>query len=97
MTIKVCFLHSFRALYENKLKSWTSAKDCAKSPGLTTSQEKLCKDHLDLMSTVTMATFNGIDACQKTFFDRRWNCSSLTKVPKLTKDLKRGRDFIVRV
>ena len=42
------------------------------------------------MGTVTMSTYNGIDMCQKQFFDRRWNCSSLTKVPKLTKDLKRG-------
>lgn len=57
---------------------------------MTSDQLRLCKDHLDLMSTVSTATFNGIDMCQKQFFDRRWNCSSLAKVPKLTKDLKRG-------
>lgn len=80
----------FRALYRNRQKSWTNSKDCKKSYGLSSEQLKICQQHLDLMSTVSLASYQGIDACQKQFIDRRWNCSSITSTPKLTKDLKRG-------
>lgn len=78
------------ALYKNRQKNWTNSKDCRKSYGLSSAQQKMCQQHLDLMSTVSLASYKGIDACQKQFYDRRWNCSSITEAPKLTKDLKRG-------
>lgn len=78
------------ALYKNRQKSWTNSKDCKRSYGLSSEQLKICQQHLDLMSTVSLASYQGIDACQKQFNDRRWNCSTITSAPKLTKDLKRG-------
>ncbi|WAR28662.1 W11B2-like protein [Mya arenaria] len=79
-----------RALYRNRQKTWTNGKECRKSYGLSSQQIKLCQGHLDLMGTVAIASGKGIDACTRQFYDRRWNCSSLSQAPKLTKDLKRG-------
>ncbi|KAH3812477.1 hypothetical protein DPMN_140911, partial [Dreissena polymorpha] len=78
------------ALFRNTEKVWPSAKECRKANGLTADQIKLCQQNVDLMGTVSIASAQGVDACQKQFFDRRWNCSTIAQVPTLTKELKRG-------
>ncbi|KAH9508761.1 hypothetical protein Btru_049837 [Bulinus truncatus] len=80
-----------RALFRIKQRPWDTSKNCSKSAGLTPRQMKLCKDNLDLMPTVVHSALLSVETCQKQFSDRRWNCSSVLKVPTLTKDLVRGK------
>ncbi|KAL3848192.1 hypothetical protein ACJMK2_019066 [Sinanodonta woodiana] len=42
------------------------------------------------MGTISLASLKSVDTCQQQFLDRRWNCSSIVRVPKLSRDLKRG-------
>lgn len=53
-------------------------------------QSKQCKQNLDLMGTVSHAAYVAMDTCQGQFADRRWNCSSIRRTPKLSRDLTRG-------
>ncbi|XP_062574103.1 protein Wnt-11b-2-like [Saccostrea cucullata] len=77
-------------LYQSKQKSWTDDKNCSKSLGLIGKQSKQCKQNLDLMGTVAHAAYVAMDTCQGQFADRRWNCSSVRRAPKLSRDLTRG-------
>lgn len=44
----------------------------------------------ELMPTILLAAAYTVDICQKTFADRRWNCSSILTAPNLQPDLTRG-------
>ncbi|XP_067668624.1 protein Wnt-11b-2-like [Haliotis asinina] len=78
------------ALYKIKHKSWDNSKNCSKSIGLVPRQVKMCKENLDLMETVALATSVSVETCQSQFADRRWNCSSIQNVPSMSRDLVRG-------
>lgn len=79
-----------RSLYQSKQKAWTDDKNCSKSLGMVGKQSKQCKQNLDLMGTVSHAAYVAMDTCQGQFADRRWNCSSIRRTPKLSRDLTRG-------
>nr|QVQ68765.1 wnt 11 [Doryteuthis pealeii] len=85
-----CSAVKWLALYRLKQKPWTQAQNCSKGYGLVPKQIKLCKQHLDIMSTVVHASLLAFETCQEQFANRRWNCSSINHVPQLTKDLVRG-------
>lgn len=78
------------AMHEKRYSEWNTYQNCSKSLGLVKKQVKLCRANLDLMRTVAHAAHLAITTCQEQFGDRRWNCSSLLKVPKLSRDLSRG-------
>ena len=84
------FFFFFRAMGEKRYSEWNTYQNCTKSLGLVKKQVKLCRMNLDLMRTVAHAAHIAITTCQEQFSDRRWNCSSLLKVPKLSRDLSRG-------
>jgi hypothetical protein len=86
----ICALCRFRAMHEKRYSEWNTYQNCSKSIGLVKKQVKLCRANLDLMRTVAHAAHLAITTCQEQFGDRRWNCSSLLKVPKLSRDLSRG-------
>jgi len=85
----------YRALYKSKQKPWQVNQNCTKSAGLVKRQIKICRQNLDLMGTVTHAAYLTADTCQKQFSERRWNCSSIKKAPRLSRDLVRGKFYIV--
>ena len=87
--ILLSFFH-YRALHRIRQKTWESARNCSKMYGLIPRQVKICKQNLDLMATVARASHVSVETCQNQFSDRRWNCSSITNVPNLPKDLVRG-------
>lgn len=90
IVMEFCSGIQWLTLHKIKQNTWADPNDCKKTPGLSAGQVKTCQQHLDLMSTVSLAAFRGIDACLKQFHDRRWNCSSIKTTPNLSKDLKRG-------
>ena len=84
-----------RALYQNKQKPWNSNQNCTKGTGLIKRQKKMCRQNLDLMETMVDAAYVSVDNCQNQFADRRWNCSSVRKTPKLSKELVRGKSNFI--
>ncbi|KAL4220372.1 Protein Wnt-11 [Mactra antiquata] len=90
LCMDLCMAVKWLALFKSRTKKWNFPDDCKKSSGLTSEQVRICEQHVSLMETVAQASLKGVDACQKQFSDRRWNCSTITSVPKMTKDLKRG-------
>lgn len=90
-------LFCFRALYKIKHKTWDNSKNCSKSIGLVPRQVKMCKENLDLMETVALATSVSVETCQSQFADRRWNCSSIQNVPSMSRDLVRGKLDLMRI
>lgn len=73
-----------------KQRPWDTIKNCTGNTGLVPRQMKLCRDNLDLMPTVVVSALLSVETCQKQFADRRWNCSSILRVPSLSVDLIRG-------
>jgi hypothetical protein len=43
------------------------------------------------MHVITKAAKQAVDVCQKTFVDRRWNCSTILFAPNLKSDLVKGK------
>jgi len=64
---------------------------------LTSSQRKICRDNLALMTAVAMAAQHTADICQQEFADRRWNCSSVGLAPFFTSDLTGGISYHIFV
>ncbi|CAH1781757.1 unnamed protein product [Owenia fusiformis] len=80
-----------RALASSK-KHWNITVHCTKGrrDGLHSSQVDVCKEHIDVMPIVKTAAYVAKQTCQYMFQDRRWNCSSIESVPKMTRDLSLG-------
>ncbi|KAK7482701.1 hypothetical protein BaRGS_00025999, partial [Batillaria attramentaria] len=78
------------ALHRVKHKPWAHGKNCSKRLGLVKQQIKLCRDNLDLMPSIARASSLSVETCQSQFSDRRWNCSSIGRLPARSKDLVRG-------
>ncbi|CAG5127443.1 unnamed protein product, partial [Candidula unifasciata] len=85
-----CVAVKWLALYRMKQRPWDTIKNCTGNTGLVARQLKLCRDNLDLMPTVVVSASVAVETCQKQFADRRWNCSSILRVPGLSVDLIRG-------
>ena len=82
-----------RALGKGMPNYWNQTVHClrAKEAGLSQAQVQMCRQNLDLMRVVSHAALLANSTCQRIFADRRWNCSSVTRVPHLTPDLTSGR------
>ncbi|CAN7996704.1 unnamed protein product, partial [Ixodes hexagonus] len=73
--------------------SWNASLDCQHARqlhGLHARQVRLCRARLGAMPHVVEASQQAVDACQDTFRDRRWNCSSVLRAPDLMADLTAG-------
>ncbi|EEC05588.1 putative AmphiWnt4 [Ixodes scapularis] len=73
--------------------SWNVSLDCQHARqlhGLHARQVRLCRARLGAMPHVVEASQLAVDACQETFRDRRWNCSSVLRAPDLMADLTAG-------
>jgi len=72
--------------------SWNRTSECrpATSEGLARQQRRLCARHLDLMPAVVHAARQMAQVCQETFYESRWNCSSVLLAPNFMNDLTAG-------
>ncbi|KAI6191992.1 Protein Wnt [Aphelenchoides bicaudatus] len=76
--------------------AWTEASDCPvnrterKAFGLVTYQTRLCRRIPKIMPIMVKAAQQTIEACQKTFGDHRWNCSTIMFAPEFKADLSKG-------
>ncbi|XP_022250690.1 protein Wnt-11b-2-like [Limulus polyphemus] len=74
-------------------KIWDKKFHCVRARRqkiLQGNQGRLCKRNMELMPLVVNAAQVTMKTCQKTFEDRRWNCSSISVIPNLTHDLTAG-------
>ncbi|XP_051965372.1 protein Wnt-11 [Xyrauchen texanus] len=69
---------------------WNQTLHCKLLDGLVPDQQQLCKRNLELMHSIVHAAKLTKSACQGTFSDMRWNCSSIESAPHFTPDLARG-------
>ncbi|KAJ8960826.1 hypothetical protein NQ318_020122 [Aromia moschata] len=58
--------------------------------GLAKVQAKLCRNTMEAMPHVQNAAALAVETCKAVFKHRRWNCSSIARVPHLTPDLTRA-------
>ncbi|XP_065214225.1 protein Wnt-11-like [Planococcus citri] len=65
-------------------------KDARKQYGLTKQQTSFCKKSADVMPHVQEAAKLVVSTCEMLFRSRRWNCSSLRKLPLIKADLNTG-------
>ncbi|XP_073412215.1 protein Wnt-11b-2 isoform X2 [Dendrobates tinctorius] len=70
--------------------AWNESEHCKLLEGLVPDQTQLCKRNLELMQSVVNAAKQTKLACQLTFSDMRWNCSSIELSPNFTPDLLKG-------
>lgn len=69
---------------------WNQTHHCKLLDGLVPDQLQLCRRNLELMQSIVHAAKQTKLACQKTFSDMRWNCSSIVHAPHFTPDLEKG-------
>ncbi|TRZ01475.1 hypothetical protein DNTS_031889 [Danionella cerebrum] len=69
---------------------WNQTHHCRLLDGLVPDQLQLCKRNLELMHSIVHAAKLTKSACQGTFSDMRWNCSSIESAPHFTPDLAKG-------
>ena len=62
---------------------------------LSREQVRMCIKHPQLMSTVWEAAVTATVSCRDAFADRRWNCSSIDTIPRLTPDLTQGGSLLL--
>ncbi|XP_064422758.1 protein Wnt-11 [Latimeria chalumnae] len=72
------------------LVGWNQTQHCRLLDGMVPDQLHLCKRNLELMQSIVQAAKLTKVACQKTFSDMRWNCSSVEHAPYFTPDLEKG-------
>ncbi|XP_034239024.1 protein Wnt-11b-2-like [Thrips palmi] len=58
--------------------------------GMTPRQVSLCRSTLEAMPHLAKAAQLAVTTCRQVFADRRWNCSSLEALPRLSPDLYAG-------
>ncbi|XP_043094611.1 protein Wnt-11 [Puntigrus tetrazona] len=69
---------------------WNQTHHCKLLDGLVPDQLQLCKRNLELMHSIVHAARLTKSACQSSFSDMRWNCSSIESAPHFTPDLAKG-------
>lgn len=81
-----------RAVAKRRNASWNRTSECRPptSEGLARQQRRLCARHLDLMPAVVHAARQMAQVCQETFYESRWNCSSVLLAPNFMNDLTAG-------
>lgn len=52
---------------------------------------QLCRRHLEALPSVVQAAEQTKRACQQTFADTRWNCSSVEAAPNFTPELQKSK------
>nr|XP_014344527.1 PREDICTED: protein Wnt-11b-like [Latimeria chalumnae] len=72
------------------LVGWNQTQHCRLLDGMVPDQLHLCKRNLELMQSIVQAAKLTKVACQKTFSDMRWNCSSVEHAPYFTPDLEKA-------
>jgi len=60
-------------------------------------QRRLCARYLDLMPAVAHSARQMAQVCQETFYESRWNCSSVLLAPNFMPDLTAGRRSLLAV
>jgi len=71
---------------------WNRTSECRPptSEGLMRQQRRLCARNLDLMPAVVHSARQMAQVCQETFYESRWNCSSVLLAPNFMPDLTGG-------
>uniref|UniRef100_A0A673NJU9 Protein Wnt n=1 Tax=Sinocyclocheilus rhinocerous TaxID=307959 RepID=A0A673NJU9_9TELE len=69
---------------------WNQTHHCKLLDGLVPDQHQLCKRNLELMHSIVHAAKLTKSACQSSFSDMRWNCSTIESAPHFTPDLAKG-------
>lgn len=88
----LCVSVMFRGLTVNGSSvGWNQTHHCKLLDGLAPDQLQLCRRNLELMHSIVHAAKLTKSACQNTFKDMRWNCSSIESAPHFTPDLAKGR------
>ncbi|NWU99139.1 WN11B protein, partial [Upupa epops] len=70
--------------------AWNQSHQCRLLEGLVPEQLQLCRRNLEVMPSIIRAARRTRSACQQTFTDTRWNCSSVQHAPSFGPDLLRG-------
>ncbi|XP_072532787.1 protein Wnt-11 [Salminus brasiliensis] len=70
--------------------SWNHTQHCKLLHALAPDQQQLCRRNLELMGSVVQAAELTKAACQSSFRDMRWNCSSIQSAPNFSPDLAKG-------
>ena len=71
--------------------SWNHTQHCKLLHALAPDQQQLCRRNLELMGSVVQAAELTKTACQSSFKDMRWNCSSIQSAPNFSPDLAKGK------
>ncbi|KAJ8257820.1 hypothetical protein GJAV_G00190080 [Gymnothorax javanicus] len=80
-------------LYLAKLSSVGSISEeesCEKLKGLIHRQVQVCRRSVEVMDSVRLGAQLAIDECQHQFRHRRWNCSTLDRLPVFSRALMQG-------
>lgn len=82
-----------RAVAKRRNAAWNRTSECRPpiSEGLARQQRRLCTRNLDLMPAVVHSARQMAQVCQETFYESRWNCSSVLLAPRFMADLTGGR------
>ena len=85
-----------RAVAKRRNASWNRTSECRPpiSEGLARQQRRLCTRNLDLMPAVVHSARQMAQVCQETFYESRWNCSSVLLAPRFMADLTGGRSTV---
>jgi len=94
--VTVLYVHMFRtsrAVAKRRDAYWNKTSEChlTTTEGLVRQQRNLCAKNLDLMPTVVYSARQMAQVCQETFYDSRWNCSSVLLAPNFNPDLNGGK------
>jgi len=81
-----------RAVAKRRSAHWNRTSECRQptSEGLARQQRRLCARNLDLMPAVVHSARQMAQVCQETFYESRWNCSSVLLAPNFMSDLTEG-------
>jgi len=81
-----------RAVAKRRNAYWNRTSECRQpiSEGLKRQQRRLCSRNLDLMPAVVHSARQMAQVCQETFYESRWNCSSVLLAPRFMRDLTGG-------
>lgn len=84
---------SYSAIKLSSENQWNRT-DCSKIHGFTGDQYKICRRSLSVMKYVSEAVEMTTAECKSQLRNRRWNCSTISRAPAFSNDLKRGKDLI---
>ena len=86
-----------RAVAKRRNAYWNRTSECRPptSEGMARQQRRLCAHNLDLMPAVVHSARQMAQVCQETFYESRWNCSSVLLAPGFMPDLTGGLYWVL--